>query len=1218
MRIKHLTTIAVLATAAATATGTTDGVARFAGDDYGTSAKTAQSIERQVLSAEKGTYVLGSRPSTSGLRNTAPAAKLGAPVAGMPTLWGSVIYNDRFEDRSATYGLYELPRQAGSTTCLFRGPDANAGGVLVGDIYYSTTTYSLMGNTYIQVEGYNINTGAEVCSYETTDYSAIACGGLAVDPKSGTVYGLTYTPELDGYQLSKLEYTTRNVKVTRVAYLSGNWNSLAFDSEGQMYGISFAGYGSDEEFEVIASYLNKIDKNTGAVTQIGATGVAPQYFSSAVIDPATNRMFWNVCPADMGGYMYEVNLETGFASYLYRLEDNDEVMGMLIAPPEAEPTAPAVCENVQVNFVGTSLTGTVTLKTPTLLYDGQTAGSGKLSVTVLANGVQVAKVDNKSWGENLSIPVDLTSTGSGMYTFTVYATGNGGDGAKTHVKNVWVGADAPEATTATLTYTNGYMVVSWLPVTGTVNGGFLDLADLTYVVKRHDGSIAMSGQNTTSFLEKVDAPEAKTEFYYTVEAVCNGMTSAAAVTNSIILGNLVPPCAFNFKKDGLTDWTIIDSNRDDKTWLLDGNSVSIAYNIGRKMDDWLITPAILLKGGKSYTVRFDSWCFAASKPERIEVMYGTAPTVSGQTGTVVEPTIIDSENAQSYSGVIKPTEDGLYYIGFHGISDADQFRLYLSNITVEAGVTDAAPAAATDLHATAAADGTLNATISLKAPDKTVNGSSLSSLTKIEVLRSGNVVHTFDNPTPGATLTCTDSPDRGGDVTWTVIAYNEAGAGPLATVSTFVGCHLPLAPAQADMTRTAVTGEVQVTWTPVTTDVLGNTLPAGAVTYDICAYVVDEWIPVVESVSATSCTFQAVAAGEQMFSQFGIRAVTTGGAGKVTVTPCIPVGTPYNGLEESFENAELHYEWGLESILDGDAVLFTDNSFSDVKSQDGDNGFIGFVGGVDGTGAALYTGLVSLDNMTDPTFSFYVYNNDGQDLDEVYVSVLPVGETTWVPLLSSSITNLCHDKNGWHRVDVSLASYGNRVVQVRLAAITRNYSYKMFDNLRIGSFIPENGLPVVNDLAGVYADGVVKLTWSNPASDRNDVELAGYNMYRNGIRLNGELLTDTSYTDSNVVAGVVYLYNVTAAYNGKGESTFSNTVRIDTSGVQGFEADGIRIASREGHIVITGADGQQVQIVNTAGGVIYSHTAEGDVTVSVQSGVYAVRAGAMTVKLVVR
>lgn len=1219
-RQNTLTWIGAGVLATACAVGATAGVTRLSeGGEPDTSAKEVKSLDRQVLSAEKGIYVLGARPACGAPRLAESGMKVKAQsVAGMPTLWGSVIYNDRFEDQSATYGMYELAAGSTGTTLLFRGPDSNAGGVLVGDIYYSTTTYNLLGNTYIEVEGYDIHSGANLFSFETTDFSAIACGGLAVDPTSGDVYGLTYTPDLTGYQLSKLEYSSKNVKVTRIAYLAGNWNSLAFDSKGQLYGISFAGYGSEDSFEVIASYLNKIDKNTGSVTQIGATGVAPQYFSSAVIDPATDRMFWNVCPADMGGYMYEVNLDTGFASYLYRLEENDEIMGLMVAPPAAERTAPAECKNVKVNFAETSLIGSVTLTTPTTLYDGVTPGSGDLTVKVLANGEQVASVAGKSWGEDVTIPVDLTSTGAGLYTFSIYAVGTGGDGAKTHIKNVWVGADTPEATTATLAYTNGYMVVSWLPVTGTVNGGFLDLAGLTYTVKRHDGTIAMSGQNTTSFVEKVDAPVAKTEFYYTVEAVCNGMKSAEAVTNSIVLGNIVPPHKFNFSKDGLTDWTVIDGNRDDKTWLVEGNQVSMVYNIGRDMDDWLITPAIVLEGGKSYTVRFDSWCFAASKPERLEVKYGKTLTVNGMTETVLEPTVIKSERAEEFSSVIEPTESGLYYIGFHGISDADMFRLYLSNISIEAGVTGGAPGAVTDFNATPAADGSLNATLSLTAPTKTVAGGTLSSITKIEVLRDGNVVHTFNNPTPGDQLSCSDSPAQGGDLTWTAIAYNEDGAGPLATATTFVGCHLPKAPAMADMTRTAVTGEVQVTWSPVTEDVFGATLPDGAVTYNICAYVVDTWIPVVENVRGNSCTFQAVAEGKQRYSQFGICAVTTGGAGKVTVTPCIPVGTPYNGLAESFENGELHYEWGIESILDGDASLFTDNSFSDIKSQDGDNGFLGFVGGVDGTGAALYTGLVSLANMTDPTFSFYVYNNDGQDLDEISVAVLPVGETAWTPLLTSSITNLCNDKDGWHRVDVPLASYGNEVVQVRIAAITRNYSYKMIDNLRIGSYIPESGLAAVTDLTGQYADGVVKLSWSKPAASGNSV-LSGYNVYRNGVRLNGAVLSDTSYEDSAVVQGVLYLYNVTASYAGEGESAFSNTLRIDTSGVESFEADGINIRVADRRIVVKGAEGRNVAIVSTSGETIFAQQACGsEVSVDVQCGVYAVRVDGCVVKLIVR
>ena len=75
-----------------------------------------------------------------------------------------------------------------------------------------------------------------------------------------------------------------------------------------------------------------------------------------------------------------------------------------------------------------------------------TPGSGELFVMVLANGEIIAGGEPQAWNTDITIPVDLSLMGAGMYDFTVFAAGDGGEGPKTNVKNVWVGADTPSAT----------------------------------------------------------------------------------------------------------------------------------------------------------------------------------------------------------------------------------------------------------------------------------------------------------------------------------------------------------------------------------------------------------------------------------------------------------------------------------------------------------------------------------------------------------------------------------------------------------------------------------------------------------------------------------------------------------------------------------------------------------------------------------------------------
>lgn len=990
----------------------------------------------------------------------APVKAAARAAADVPTIYGSVIFSEVFDEENPAIGLYEMPKSAGATTLLFTGPQAQAGGVCVDGTYYSTSYISFWGMIFITTQAYDVESGELVGEWSPEDLGVI--GTYALDPTSGTVYGITYNETGDGKQLVTLDFTDDGPVATTVAALDEmQWNTIAFDGNGQLYGISYSGEAVGDSFNITGSALNKINKQTGEVTVVGETGVAPQYLSSGTIDKKTNRMFWNVCPADEHSYMYEVNLETGAAELLYQIENGDEVMGMYIPAPAAEPTAPAECENVEFHFDGASLEGTCTLKTPTTLFDGETAGTGELFIMVMANGEIIAGGEPQPWGTEITIPVDLSLMGAGMYNFTVFAAGDGGEGPQTKIKNVWVGADTPEATSATLAYANGNMEVSWNAVEASVNGGYINLDNLTYTVKRADGSVAAEGLTTTTFTEAVAEPENITSYYYVVYAVCDGLESAPAQTNTVVLGSIVPPYTANFAEDGLQGYTLIDANEDGKVWTAYGEAVRIQWNSDMAMDDWMITPAMKLEAGKAYLVSFDVYGQSTTYVEKIEVKWGDSNTADAMTNTLLEPTDVSvkEENAIHVEKYITPDADGTYFIGFHGMSEADQYYLYVANLSIAGGVSAAAPGEATNLKVEGDPTGAFKATVSFNAPDKTMGGSALASLTKVEVSRGETVVKTFDAPEVGAALSFVDELTEGGDVTYTVVGYNENGAGVPATVSGFVGFDVPAGVASATISRTAVEGEVMVTWDAVTTDIHGLPLGEGDVTYTVCVY--DQgWVPVAEGLTATSYTYQAVEAGQQDFVQVGVIPFTSIGQGDGAITDMIPVGTPYAGLEESFANGELHYIWGLSAIGNG-TVAITDDEL--VPSQDGDNGTIAISSKQVDEGASFFSGLVSLEDIVNPGLSFYTYNVMNEagnpDINEISVSVRTADQENWTEVYGPKTVEeiVGAGVDGWGKVTIDLSSYANQTIQFQITAITKYYVYTFFDNIKVASVL-ENDL----------------------------------------------------------------------------------------------------------------------------------------------------------------
>lgn len=921
---------------------------------------------------------------------------------------------------------------------------------------------------FITATAYDLESGESVAVYGGESPDHICIGGETVDPTDGTVYGITYNANMDGLQLSKMSYG-ETISSTAVAPLDGNWNSIACDASGQLYGISYEGVMEGENFVATSSALNKIDKTTGEVTLIGETGHAPQYLSSATIDTKTGRMFWTVNPPDETGYLCEVNLVTGAATKIVDFALDDEIMGLCVVAPAAEEGAPAAVTDLAADFPQGALSGNVSFKLPTTLFDGS-AATGTLGYKVLANGQQVADGTGAA-GADVTAPVTVEEAGE--YTIVVTASNAVGEGPKVKL-TLFIGNGTPKSPEAALVYEGGKMKLSWPAVTESADGGFIDPAAVTYSVTRiinnESGSAltVASGLTATSFEEEVAMPAEITTYHYLVVAESAGVVSAPAKSNSVTLGNIVPPYVNHFDSaEALSGYTIIDGNDDGKVWTYyqgasgaDGEpgAARMTYNTNLAMDDWMITPPLKLEGGKAYKVSFQARANSDAYPERVEAKWGNAATAAAMTGVIVAPTDL-GKNWVELGAYIIPEADGIYYVGIHGISDEDTYYLYVDDLTVSAASATTVPGLATDLAVANDPSGNGQATITFKAPAKTMGGETLAAITKIELSRDGNVIKTFDAPAPGDELSHEDTAETGTH-TYSVQAFNADGAGEVASVTAFVGIDKPGAPENVTMVETSTPGEVTITWDAVTVDQNGNAINSALVKYLVAERVTTGWTPIFETpISATTYTFQAVPAGEQDFAQYAIFAVTDGGTGTGAPTEMIPVGTPYEGMEESFPDGTLSYVLGLDSSNGGSWSLFGDDS--GIPSQDGDNGFIGMEASYLEQGADLFTGKISLAGAVNPGISFYTYNlvgeSGGKDENTIELFVREIGAAEYTALGTPIVIGDLATEAGWVSVNKSLAAYAGKTIQLMFRATCHGFAYTLIDNIKIGDML-ENDL----------------------------------------------------------------------------------------------------------------------------------------------------------------
>ncbi len=1010
----------------------------------------------------KAASQFGLRKYTSTTTSFKGATKVSyGAAAGIPEMYGTVLHANNWGGESQI-GLYSVPTQAGGAFDLkIADAEASSGGVLVNDIYWATNYFSFWGYILVTVTGYDFVTGDVVATFNgNVDNIAL---GLSVDPTTGTVYGVTYNSQGNGLQLATLVYSETGVTVTPIGEFNYNTNSIAFDSTGQLYGILYSGEEVGEDFIVGDSYLVKIDKNTADFDIVGVTGLSPQYLSDAVIDTKTNRMFWTLSEASGAGYLAEVNLTTGVATKLFDFPNDEEVDGLVI-PATPEGNAPAAPKKVSPDFNGGSLTGSVYVDLPSTYYDGSDAGWDRMTCHLLVNGEEVSAKSGFA-GSTVGF-VDVTVPAPGEYSFVAYCSNDNGNGPKISVKK-FIGNGLPATPEVTAEYVDGTINVAWAPVTTTVDGGYIDPAAITYTVTRYpDAVVVATGLTTTYYSEPytASADGAMESYIYGVVADNAGVASAEGKSNPLVFGDIVPPYAPTFSSDDdLAGFTIIDGNADGKTWKVEDNRLKMTYNTSVAMDDWLITPPVKLQAGMAYKLTFKAKANSNSFPERIEVKGGKSNTVAGMTETLVEPTVLSGTETE-LTAWITPATDGGYYVGFHGISDKDMYNLWLYDIRIEAGVSAAGPGKPTDLTVTPAADGTLSAEISFKTPTVDFSGNPLTSLTKAEVYRGETLVKTFDAPAVGATLTFTDNLPESGDYTYSVCVYNESGKGESVTAAAYVGIDYPAAPTLVNLEESATNpGYVTVSWNAVTTSENGGALAPDQVKYNLYEYDGSSRYLVAGNLTETTYSYMAVPSGQD-FMQYLVYAVTVRGEGEGQISDMIPVGQPYTNYSEDFAGGSISTLLGYGPMPGATSMctlgLAKDGDLG-ITSVNADGGFIYSKGANIGQGVRIFTGKISLANIENPAFTFYVYNIVGEegaaDINTVSVGVRPTGAFSYTDVLpTTAINDLSTEADGWNKVTVDLSAYKGQTVQICLDAAIELFSYNIFDNFAVISLLDYN------------------------------------------------------------------------------------------------------------------------------------------------------------------
>ena len=910
------------------------------------------------------------------------------------------------------------------------------GGVESAGTYY--TAYQLQlsataGYNYLYM--YNTTTWTSVGYKMLSDYALFA-SAQATDPTDNAVYGSYMKADGTGYEFAKADFA--NATHNTICELSIPWSLCAIDAQGSLYAID-----ADGE-------LYTVDKTTGDMTFVAPTGVTSKYLGGGVFDVRGNRILWSVCN-DLESGLYSVDPATAETSLVTLFPNNEEVLGMFIGAPIAADDAPEQPADLSLDFPNGALSGTVSFTVPSLTYGGQ-QGSGDVKWTLTMNGMQIG-TGTATYGQRVEAPA--TAYMSGNTTFIVTLSNDAGNSPEAKITQ-FIGLGTPAIPLVQLDYDEASETVTltWDPVTKAVNEGYLDPDAITYTVTRYpDYTIVAEHTSATSVSDHLPIPPTITTYTYAVVAENGNLVSGTGNTVPLRLGTYTTPYVEDFTNmANMADFTILDENADGTSWAA-GLGGALIYGMQNlAIDDWLITPGIELKAGHKYYVELTFRTLQMQPPYAdIEVKFGNAPTTDGLSTTLIPRTIITDLTAAPFTTIVEADTDGKYYLGVHAAAELSNW-VQVSKIVIKDATM---PGPATNLSVAPGPDDSLNATVSFTAPSVDAAGQPLESIDRIDVLRGGFFVKSFENPAPGENLSFDDTVFSSGNYQWVITAYNADGAGIEASIIEYVGLDVPALPQNVKAVEDGNTGLVTLTWDEVCTAANGRPLSAGFINYRI----LNQGVYLDQNPDVTGNTYTARIAdeGRQAFAQMGVQVYNTRGS-NVAYADIMPVGAPYCEYKESFADANpVHAIAFINSELYTLWQVHADGAMTGPGSADADGGyammFCQYVGGT----STMHLGKFNLADATSPALGISIFNlGDDTDYNRNTLDVL-VDKGNGFETVATLVPTSGDPVNEWIRRSVDLSQFAScGDIRIALRGTIVNFQYLPVDKITIGSTFDHN------------------------------------------------------------------------------------------------------------------------------------------------------------------
>lgn len=248
-------------------------------------------------------------------------------------------------------------------------------------------------------------------------------------------------------------------------------------------------------------------------------------------------------------------------------------------------------------------------------------------------------------------------------------------------------------------------------------------------------------------------------------------------------------------QEAFDQWTTFNSNGDayEFVYSSDQGGALVDENKSMAANDWLISPAVEVKAGKTYvlTLYAKNVSTYSSDKSIVSLYAGDAATVEAQTTKVFGTVTLQSKyfTSTNMTGNFTATSDGEVYFGVHVTSSSYNGGTAVQYLNIEEVAV--LPSAPTNLSISAGAEGALSAVLTWNQPATDQFGAALTELSGAKIYRGTSIyftvsdtylVGTVEAATPGQEVSWTDETlTSAGKYYYRVAAYNESGAGAACT-----------------------------------------------------------------------------------------------------------------------------------------------------------------------------------------------------------------------------------------------------------------------------------------------------------------------------------------------------------------------------------------------------------------------------------------------------